>query len=378
MQNELRELLRHFFPTVPPPLTHDFNQYQKRVARRLAVLAAGILILVLPLFHMLEAVSNHLTPTALFHHALIRTPLFILAVLVLTLRLTRPRGGWPRPALLILGFTLIMIMMGLLLYHLAKETGYAMATSSGLIMSIATTSILATRGTRDLLAIYLAPTLFFLGGLWWLDISLRGEELVLVYPLMMTLVGVILAETQYRGHITQFLMTQNLQQRATTDPLTGLFNRRAMDSVLAMETARAKRHGEHFAVIMADLDHFKKVNDQHGHEVGDEVLQELASRFRASLRGEDHVARWGGEEFLILLREAQPEIVMQVAEKIRQTVAQRPFSTKAGRISVTISLGAACHQVGEAADATIARADVALYQAKDEGRNRTILAKHRQ
>jgi len=195
-----------------------------------------------------------------------------------------------------------------------------------------------------------------------------------ILPLMAALIGLILAENQYRGIVSQFLLTHHLKRSATTDPLTGLFNRRGTDAILARECAKAKRHGRHFAVLMTDLDHFKKVNDQHGHDVGDEVLQELASRLRATVREEDHVARWGGEEFLVLVQEDHSETVMNIAEKIRKNVAERPFSTRAGRLSVTISLGVACYREYEAAEATISRADKALYQAKNEGRNRVVLA----
>jgi len=378
MRDTLQEWKDHFFPSVPPDLDRDFRAYQQRSARRLSVLAAAILLLALPVFQLLELLSDQLGAEVLILHAVMRLPMMVLAMLVIILRFLRPEGPWPRPALLILGFCLILMLLSLLLFNLHRGSDYAMGTSSGLVLAIATTSILATRGARDLLIIYLIPALIFLAGFWWLDISLKDQALTVILPLMAALIGLILAENQYRGIVSQFLLTHHLKRSATTDPLTGLFNRRGTDAILARECAKAKRHGRHFAVLMTDLDHFKKVNDQHGHDVGDEVLQELASRLRATVREEDHVARWGGEEFLVLVQEDHSETVMNIAEKIRKSVAERPFSTRAGRLSVTISLGIACYRENEAAEATISRADKALYQAKNEGRNRVVLASSEQ
>ncbi|MCP1727044.1 diguanylate cyclase (GGDEF)-like protein [Natronospira proteinivora] len=375
MRDKLQTFQEYYFPSVPPALHPEFEHFQQQVARRLSVLAAGLILLILPLFQLFETTSGHFSTTALYHQGQMRLPVVVLAMLVIMLRLLRPQGQWPRPAMLTLGFALICMVLGMLLYHLHWGTGYAMTLFSGLVMSLAVTSILATRGSRDLLIIYLIPGLFFIAGLALLEIPLRSEGLTLIVPLMTVVIGVILAENHYRGFVTMFLLTHHLKRSATTDPLTGLLNRRATQSILDLECARAKRHDLHFAVIMADLDRFKRVNDQYGHEVGDEVLRELAGRLSASVRKEDSVARWGGEEFLVLLREDRPELVMQVAEKIRQAVAGQSFATKAGPLSITISLGGACHTGEEPAEATISRADTALYQAKEAGRNQTMLAK---
>lgn len=125
---------------------------------------------------------------------------------------------------------------------------------------------------------------------------------------------------------------------------------------------------------MTDLDRFKAVNDQYGHEVGDEVLTTLATRFTTTLRGGDRVARWGGEEFLLLIPSATIESAMAVAEKVRRAVAEPAFTTSAGNLAITLSLGVALHRDAESIDEVISRADKALYRAKLEGRNRAVLA----
>jgi diguanylate cyclase len=125
---------------------------------------------------------------------------------------------------------------------------------------------------------------------------------------------------------------------------------------------------------MADLDHFKHVNDAHGHDVGDQVLQEVGARLRASVRTEDQVARWGGEEFLVLLPGADQDTAWRVAEKIRGRVAEMHFATNAGNLPVSISVGASVSEGQASFDPVVQLADQALYQAKNAGRNRTVLA----
>lgn len=161
-----------------------------------------------------------------------------------------------------------------------------------------------------------------------------------------------------------------LEQAAMTDPLTGLLNRRAITGYLRHEMARNKRIGAPFAVLLADLDHFKDINDLKGHDVGDEVLIETARRLRNIIRGQDTVSRWGGEEFLLLLPDTDLSGGMIVAEKIRRRVADETYLASGKIVSATISIGAAQYQAGQSIDDCIKAADVALYNAKARGRNR--------
>lgn len=162
-------------------------------------------------------------------------------------------------------------------------------------------------------------------------------------------------------------LNRELERLAVTDRLTGLFNRLKLDEVLAAERLRAARTGQAFSLIMVDMDHFKEVNDVHGHQTGDKVLTELARLLQSSIRNTDTVGRWGGEEFLIICPYTQGEGATQLADNLRQKVQEHVFTT-AGRRSC--SLGVSTFQAGESAQETLARCDAALYQAKNSGRNR--------
>jgi diguanylate cyclase (GGDEF)-like protein len=166
-------------------------------------------------------------------------------------------------------------------------------------------------------------------------------------------------------------LAQNLRLRATTDPLTGLYNRAKFDESLASETARSARYKTPLALIMYDVDHFKQVNDAHGHQVGDDVLVRLSEIVFESVRTTDLLARWGGEEFVVLAPGLDGRTAWQAAEKLRAAIEQATFSI-AGKI--TCSFGVAEFQEGESAARLVARADNALYRAKLRGRNRTELA----
>jgi diguanylate cyclase (GGDEF)-like protein len=157
-----------------------------------------------------------------------------------------------------------------------------------------------------------------------------------------------------------------LTEASYTDLLTGLPNRRAMVERITSELDRSARGHSRAALLLADVDHFKQVNDTYGHEVGDQVLQGLAAAFRATLRGYDTCARWGGEEFLVLLPETDLEAALGVADKLRTGVA----ATREALPAITISVGVAVAQEGETLTALIRRADDAMYAAKRQGRNR--------
>jgi len=157
-----------------------------------------------------------------------------------------------------------------------------------------------------------------------------------------------------------------LERIATVDPLTGACNRRHFDALLTGAAADAARTGQPSCLLLLDIDHFKQVNDTHGHREGDRVLVELTSRISRRLRANDALGRWGGEEFVVLVRAAGMADAMSVAEDVRSIVMETPFPT-AG--TVTVSIGAAEWQHGEGIDGWIARADAAMYRAKGAGRN---------
>jgi diguanylate cyclase (GGDEF)-like protein/PAS domain S-box-containing protein len=157
-----------------------------------------------------------------------------------------------------------------------------------------------------------------------------------------------------------------LTRLAGTDAVTGVWNRRHGGTLLAAELEQALIDGRPLSALMVDIDHFKPVNDIHGHQTGDRVLAETARRMLEAVRGADIVARWGGEEFVIMLRDCGLGEAMAVAEKIRSQIANTPFRHVG---TVSVSIGAAELRPGEGLEPWLARADEALYDAKRSGRN---------
>lgn len=166
------------------------------------------------------------------------------------------------------------------------------------------------------------------------------------------------------------LAHRNLERIAVTDRLTGLYNRTKLDEVFANELARAERYGESLAVILADIDKFKSVNDTYGHQVGDSVLSEFAAIVRKLVRDTDTPGRWGGEEFLVICPHADLNGAHILAERIRATVAGHSFSVVGQK---TCSFGVASYRPGDTAETIVKRADEALYEAKQNGRDRVAL-----
>jgi diguanylate cyclase (GGDEF)-like protein len=168
-------------------------------------------------------------------------------------------------------------------------------------------------------------------------------------------------------------MSQKFEKQAMRDPLSGLLNRRGMLDKLQYEFDRKQRYKNDLTVMMCDIDHFKIVNDQYGHDKGDEVIKSLGTIFTAGLRKQDSLARWGGEEYLFLLPETNGEQAMHLAEKLRSKIEQTQFKQKEKIFSVTISIG--LHQIAstDTINLAITKADSNLYKAKEQGRNRCII-----
>ncbi|MCG9013726.1 GGDEF domain-containing protein, partial [Laribacter hongkongensis] len=164
---------------------------------------------------------------------------------------------------------------------------------------------------------------------------------------------------------------RELEKLSSTDRLTGLANRLRLDEEVARQISLAQRHAQEFSLILLDLDHFKLVNDQHGHQVGDRVLIEIAALLRQTLRNSDTAGRWGGEEFLIVLPQTSVESARKVADKLRRTIAGHNFGSVGPQ---TASFGIAVWHAGDTAKTLFVRVDHAMYQSKRDGRNRVTLA----
>jgi two-component system cell cycle response regulator len=164
-------------------------------------------------------------------------------------------------------------------------------------------------------------------------------------------------------------------EAAITDGLTGLHNRRYMESHLGKLVEQAASRGKPLAVLVLDIDFFKSINDNHGHDCGDDVLREFAIRVRKSIRGIDLACRMGGEEFVVVMPETDMAVAATVAERLRRKIASEPFPIEQGKkkIDVTISIGIAAMETShDSAAHLLKRADQALYRAKRDGRNRVV------
>jgi len=164
-----------------------------------------------------------------------------------------------------------------------------------------------------------------------------------------------------------------MTHQATHDPLTGIFNRRAIFDRLREEVLRARRNGDLLAVGICDIDHFKLVNDTHGHQTGDDVLCGFARLLNDDLREYDSVGRIGGEEFLIVAPMKGGKDCQSLFNRIRLRIVGSEISTRSGLLSVTVSIGVACAIAESTVDTILERADTALYRAKKEGRNRIVM-----
>lgn len=182
-----------------------------------------------------------------------------------------------------------------------------------------------------------------------------------------------LLELDRESAIAQLLRSrQDLHRLAHTDELTGLANRRTMRQCLHQQDRRRSEGQGSFGLILADIDHFKAVNDQHGHDCGDQVIAAVARALTSALREHDTVARWGGEEFLVVLPDASLEGAMQVAIKLREAIADLSVSYQGHRLQPTLSYGVASSHQGGDAESCLKLADQRLYRAKTSGRNAII------
>jgi len=212
------------------------------------------------------------------------------------------------------------------------------------------------------------PGLGLLLGLLAPELLTSGREAILLDQVMSILV--------YFGYIAMANERSNLQlkQLSEIDPLTGLANRRGMDKALK-QLNRQNHNSQATSVLIGDLDHFKRINDELGHEAGDIVLKDVGVRLGTITRGSDVAMRWGGEEFLVILPNTDVQQAMVIAERLRRLIEGESFAIEETLIKVTISLGVSAVKPKESDfEAAIDRADRALYQAKKGGRNRVEMA----
>ena len=204
-------------------------------------------------------------------------------------------------------------------------------------------------------------------------VEVRAKMFEIGRPYMLSIVRDItdrkLAEAELQN------LHEQLRDQALRDPLTGLYNRRYLEETIERELARAARNNRPVAIVMCDLDHFKLVNDTHGHMAGDEVLRVFAELLKTHARGSDIVCRFGGEEFVMFLPDMPPAVAYQRAEKLRTELAAKRITVGAAVIQVTASFGvAAFPENGKTMDSLINAVDAAMYQAKEAGRDRIVVS----
>lgn len=194
---------------------------------------------------------------------------------------------------------------------------------------------------------------------------------ILVGAAVLLLIAVYWNRKLSRMNRELYRLNRELSRLSMTDPLTGLFNRMKIDDTLDSELQRAKRYGQGFGLIMVDIDHFKQINDTHGHQAGDAVLKELADLLQTHIRATDAVGRWGGEEFIIVCPQTDEAGTATLGEELRQRISAHRFPVIG---QMTASFGVAAWRTEDRVEDLVGRADAALYQSKRQGRNRLRIA----
>lgn len=201
------------------------------------------------------------------------------------------------------------------------------------------------------------------------DAALRDSLAGFVTFLWVFLANLVLSNVAMVMLVAGRLIAE-MRDMATRDPLTGALNRRFIHEYFQQEHARYQRTGQPLSCITIDIDHFKQVNDHHGHDAGDTVLVHVCNTLREQLRVSDILIRYGGEEFFLMCPDTNYALALEVAERLRKALLANPAKVREGTIALTASFGVAALRTGDAMEAILKRSDLALYQAKQQGRNR--------
>lgn len=300
-------------------------------------------------------------------------------------------------AYVLLGTAGMTLMNYVLMLRLGNHNRGAHAIS--LIMGFLFFYLLCSGGvdsTGPLWCYAAAPFLLFIYGVRWgaicVGILFAGAILVLYYPnplvvadysgtfksrflasfLAVAIMSYLHEYSRHRSYMALLVLRNKVEREARTDELTGLSNRRHMYEYMQQALQRLRRIHLPLSVLLIDIDNFKQINDNYGHQFGDEVLIRVAHTLRHSLRNHDSIARWGGEEFLVLLTETNSDAAAIVAEKLRSTIEVLGIECGDGRLQMTISIGMHTANPEVSPDYMLYRADENLYAAKNSGRNRVI------
>jgi len=276
-----------------------------------------------------------------------------------------------RSALYRAGFMFSILACAIIVTEIRPEHPSSVA---GITAFLAILSLISLR-TRDFCAMAAAPTILYVA-----CAALRLPPLEAVNAVMMYLVGLViafvmlLAARDFRRR--SLALELELVRISRHDSLTGVFNRGYITELALRELELARRHQRPLAVAMLDIDHFKSINDTHGHDVGDQVIQELARVCKAKLRSTDYFGRFGGEEFIVVMPETGKAEALEAAERLRSFIEQTTVAAESRDVKFTASIGVAVLPAGSTEDwqALLKRADVALYKGKQMGRNRVEIS----
>ena len=273
-------------------------------------------------------------------------------------------------------FTIVLFAGGLSITAVDQLVNAGIAPFMTVAIIVGTVLLIRPCHATVLFALYYLLFFFFIG-------SSNQEASLLashrINGLTITLVGYVLSIIMWRNQAQVTMQQEKINQQkdeltrlAFYDPLTGLANRRLFDELVNRDIERMRQGGASSSLVIFDIDHFKKVNDQHGHLAGDAVLKQLTACAQANIRSTDSIARFGGEEFIILLPQTSTVEAKKVAEKLREYISRHDFEAGDQKVRLTVSFGVSELRAKNKAQAShlYAEADQALYYAKHAGRNR--------
>lgn len=349
------------------------EQQHREFARQMLLAYSLLAILLLPVYQLLDLMWIDGLSPLWWSNAGWRGLPFIAAFVGLWWAIKHREGDGAPLILRLMTISLMTMMLGLFISNYLSADGNVALMINGFIIITFAVSLACLRGARELMLVCGVPLITLFVVLGWLSQSILEVAYSLFNVVSAFIIALIISELLARTRLHLFIQQAELRKSAATDPLTGMNNRRYIEPQLRSEISRAQRHGTSFAVVIADLDRFKRVNDQYGHNVGDAVLKILAKRILDTIRDEDRAVRWGGEEFLVLMLESDVDQAYIAAERIRKAVGDTPFEIDDLRLPITLSLGVAEYAGEDEPTSLIARADQALYNAKDTGRNRVCI-----